>query len=157
MNKSLLMKKAHKIAKTLEGDYRARLSLALTQAWEEMRGEKTMVELKGSEKQVKWAMDIVERVKATTKGIVEALKQLPLREGKEKELEKTLQDFMAVSEKVVNEESAWKIIESYKGNDNLYEFAQVICKMADKEGFENALINRSKSWNTVKENTKGLF
>lgn len=33
-----LMKRAHQIAKTLEGDYRARMSIALRQAWEEEKG-----------------------------------------------------------------------------------------------------------------------
>ena len=36
--KSNLMKRAHQIAKVLEGDYRVRMSLALRQAWEEEKG-----------------------------------------------------------------------------------------------------------------------
>jgi hypothetical protein len=35
-----VMKRAHQIAKGLEGDYRARMSLALRQAWKEERGMK---------------------------------------------------------------------------------------------------------------------
>ena len=35
--KSNIMKRAHQIAKNLEGDYRARMSLALRQAWKEER------------------------------------------------------------------------------------------------------------------------
>ena len=52
-----LMRRAHEIARTMEGDYRARMSLALRQAWEEEKGMKE-VKLYGSEKQVKWAKDI---------------------------------------------------------------------------------------------------
>ena len=39
-----VMKRAHQIAKTLEGDYRARMSLALRQAWKEVKEmERNMV------------------------------------------------------------------------------------------------------------------
>ena len=39
-----LMKRAHQIAKGLEGDYRARMSLALRQAWKEVKEmERNMV------------------------------------------------------------------------------------------------------------------
>ena len=36
--KASLMKRAHQIAKGLEGDYRARMSIALRQAWKEVKG-----------------------------------------------------------------------------------------------------------------------
>jgi len=39
MTKSNLFTKAHSIAKTLEGDYRARFSYALTVAWKELKNE----------------------------------------------------------------------------------------------------------------------
>lgn len=59
MNKSNLMSRAHKIAKTLVGDYSARLSMALKMVWAEVKkGVKKMVELIGSEKQIAWAKDI---------------------------------------------------------------------------------------------------
>jgi hypothetical protein len=42
-----VMKKAHQIAKTLEGDYRARMSIALRQAWrEEKKVEKKVIVIK---------------------------------------------------------------------------------------------------------------
>ena len=56
-----IMKRAHEIARNLEGDYRARMSLALRIAWEEEKGMKE-VKLYGSEKQVKWAKDIRENL-----------------------------------------------------------------------------------------------
>ena len=37
--KANLMKRAHQIAKGLEGDYRARMSIALRQAWKEAKKE----------------------------------------------------------------------------------------------------------------------
>lgn len=37
-----VMMRAHQIAKGLEGDYRARMSLALRQAWKEVKGLKSL-------------------------------------------------------------------------------------------------------------------
>lgn len=48
--KARIMKRAHQIAKSLEGDYRARMSLALRQAWGEEREvtlEDKLIELGG--------------------------------------------------------------------------------------------------------------
>ena len=55
--KKNIMKRAHEIARNLEGHYRARMSLALRQAWEEER-KVELVKLTGSEKQIAWAEDI---------------------------------------------------------------------------------------------------
>src|SRR5690606_8442567 len=40
-----VMKKAHQIAKTLEGDYRARMSLALRQAWKEAKNMNKIIKV----------------------------------------------------------------------------------------------------------------
>jgi hypothetical protein len=55
--KTKLMKRAHQIAKNLEGDYRARMSLALRQAWREEK-KVELVKLTGTEKQIAWAEEI---------------------------------------------------------------------------------------------------
>jgi len=52
-----VMKKAHQIAKGLEGDYRIRMSLALRQAWKEVK-KVELVKLTGTEKQIAWAEEI---------------------------------------------------------------------------------------------------
>jgi len=57
MTKSNLFKRAHEIARSLEGDYTARFSYGLTVAWKEVK----MGELKGTEKQVAWAKQIKEK------------------------------------------------------------------------------------------------
>lgn len=57
VNLKKVMKKAHKLAKKMVGDYAARLALALRQVWKEVRNV-VLPELKGTEKQVKWANDI---------------------------------------------------------------------------------------------------
>jgi hypothetical protein len=43
MTKRELMKRAHALAKQMEGDYRARLVIALQQAWQEAKGMKKSV------------------------------------------------------------------------------------------------------------------
>ena len=52
-----IMRRAHQIAKNLEGDYRARMSLALRQAWKEVK-KVELVKLTGTEKQIAWAEEI---------------------------------------------------------------------------------------------------
>ena len=61
-----LMKEAHKLTKEIkkqypEVDYKTQLGLCLSFLSQE-KGEKEMVELKGTEKQVKWAEDIRNRI-----------------------------------------------------------------------------------------------
>ena len=66
VNKSFIMTKAHDIAKMMTGDFGARISFGLRKAWKIARkmiiGGSEMVELKGSEKQIKWATDIRENM-----------------------------------------------------------------------------------------------
>ncbi len=45
-----IMKRAHEIAKTLEGDYRAKMSLALKLAWKESKTTKKVVIVKETSK-----------------------------------------------------------------------------------------------------------
>ncbi|MBB5324924.1 hypothetical protein HNQ34_002022, partial [Anoxybacillus tepidamans] len=60
MNKKEIMKKAVALAKTMVGDWVARMALALKTVWAEVKkmGEKVLPALKGTEKQVAWANDI---------------------------------------------------------------------------------------------------
>lgn len=79
MNLRAIMKRAHELAKGMEGDYRARLSLALRIAWKEAKEgmEKELPQLLGSPKQVKWAEDIrseVLRVLEKCRHVVETVK-----------------------------------------------------------------------------------
>ena len=61
--KAKLMKRAHEIAKGLEGDYRARMSMALRQAWkEEKRVEKKVIKINHQPSGGKeWVAEIVGR------------------------------------------------------------------------------------------------
>lgn len=60
MNKKEIMKKAVALAKTMVGDWVARMALALKTVWAEVKkmSEKVLPTLKGTEKQVAWANDI---------------------------------------------------------------------------------------------------
>lgn len=57
-----IMLRSHELARMMEGDYQARLALALRIAWKEERGkEEVKVNFKGTEKQIKFANDIWEK------------------------------------------------------------------------------------------------
>ncbi|TCS80392.1 hypothetical protein [Tepidibacillus fermentans] len=60
MNKKEIMKKAVALAKTMIGDWVARMALALKTVWAEVKKmrEKVLPTLKGTEKQVAWANDV---------------------------------------------------------------------------------------------------
>lgn len=82
MTKKELMIKAHKMTKEIkneypEVDYKFQLGLCLAYLQEE--GSEKMVELKGSEKQIKWAEDIRKVVIEATKGAVEALEKFQIQ------------------------------------------------------------------------------
>lgn len=82
MTKKEIMIKAHKMAKEIkaeypEVDYKFQLGLCLTYLHEE--GENEMVELKGTEKQVKWAKDIRKNMLET----IEISYEKPLLIGRE--------------------------------------------------------------------------
>lgn len=75
MNKSMMMKRAHAIAKTLEGNYSVRLSIALKAIWAEVKSPE-MIALVGSEKQVAWATEIRNNNIAVLKRELEDMKEL---------------------------------------------------------------------------------
>ena len=80
MTKKELMIKAHKMVKEIkneysEVDYKFQLGLCLAYLYEN-EGEVEMVDLKGSEKQVKWAQDIRKVVIEATKGAVEEYEKM---------------------------------------------------------------------------------
>ena len=58
MNKKEIMKKAVALAKTMVGDWVARMALALKTVWAEVKKMGVLPALKGTEKQVKWANEI---------------------------------------------------------------------------------------------------
>ena len=81
-----LMKEAHKMTREIvnkygDVDYMTQLGLCLSFLSQE-KGEKEMVELKGTEKQIKWANEIREKALeiATRNNLVEVIKVLTTKE-----------------------------------------------------------------------------
>lgn len=82
MTKSQILKKAHEIAKTLEGNYCARLSYSLKLVYSNIKkGAVKMIELVGSEKQVAWANEIRNSNIATLENEVTEFKARGARES----------------------------------------------------------------------------
>lgn len=118
-----VMKKAHEITKKIirKGDsYRATFRLALSLAHSLIKkGVNKMVELKGSEKQIKWANDIreimIECLNKSLKFQEEDAKEYEEKRGKQSKIKtrlvNSLKDFIIVVEN--QESSAW-FIENFK-------------------------------------------
>lgn len=90
MTKAQIMKRAHEIARTLEGDYRARMSIALCQTWAEAKISTETTgqspELKGVITMKEQIKEIVEKYKLyepnTKKGMIAAVSGAALKKNK---------------------------------------------------------------------------
>ncbi|MDM0998683.1 hypothetical protein QTI99_14585 [Clostridium perfringens] len=120
---SLVMKEAHKLTKEIKNefqnvDYKTQLGICMSYLLNG-EGENEMVELKGSEKQVKWATDIREN---TIKNIERALERLEeiqserVVKGRKRVrlFEKRIDKLKTLLEEVKNESSAKIFIEEYR-------------------------------------------
>lgn len=120
-NMSLIMKEAHRITKEIkiefpDVDYKFQLGLCISYLLKE---EKTMVELQGSEKQIKWANNIRETIikEATEmKGRIEERQQEKIiKIGKRlKVWDKQIARIDELVETVENIEKASILIEDYR-------------------------------------------
>jgi hypothetical protein len=107
MNKKGIMKKAVELAKKMQGDWIARMALALKTVWKVVKAmsNKLFPALKGTEKQVAWANDIREKVVQVVEDSVQkfiaklenaevfAKKDGAYRAAKKEELEKAFNEF----------------------------------------------------------------
>ena len=121
-----IMVRAHQIAKGFEGDYQARLSLALRQAWKEERGKEEvkieMKELKGTEKQVKYANDIKEAV-------LEIIEQLPEKIAKYSKDEEMKNKYIEIYNKEIKD-----LFESYENaGDFISDWKAVVYEKAKSQ------------------------
>ncbi|EOU1917692.1 hypothetical protein E6V23_07850 [Clostridium perfringens] len=120
---SLVMKEAHRLTKEIKKefpnvDYKFQLGICMSYLLNG-KGENEMVELQGSEKQVKWAIDIREN---TIKNIERALERLEeiqrgrVAKGRKrgKLYDKRISKLKEVIEEVKNESSAKIFIEEYR-------------------------------------------
>ena len=116
MTKKELMVKAHKMTKEIkreypEVDYKFQLGLCL--AYLQSEGEVKMVELKGSEKQVKWANDIREVVLLASRRNLELKQEFYNEKPNSKMRTRVLNEAKELNEKIENEESAKFFIENF--------------------------------------------
>lgn len=135
MTKKELMIKAHKMAKEIKTqyptvDYKFQLGLCLSYLQNE--GEVKMVELKGSEKQIKWAEDIRANYLETITNIIKGFEEedrryvspimaecreevmSKIKEKTREEIKKTALDILLeIKNKIENEEMAKKFINVY--------------------------------------------
>lgn len=109
-----LFKKAHKITREIiktGDDYRATFGFVLSYLFNK-KGENKMVELKGTEKQIKWADDIRDEVASLIQHMKEEVKNFSERDGKDYTEKYT--ERMRNVEKILDEESAKFFIDNFK-------------------------------------------
>jgi hypothetical protein len=121
-----IMVRAHELARGMEGDYQARLALALRIAWKEERGKEEvkieMKELKGSEKQVKFANDIKEAV-------LEIVEQLPKKIAKYSKDEEMKNKYLEIYNKDIK-----GLLESYENaGDFIGDWKAVVYEKAKSQ------------------------
>lgn len=127
--KSNIFKKAHELTKNIikKGDnYRATFRLCLSFVYSQIKkGVDKMVELKGTEKQVKWGKDIrKEMLNLLEKGFNATLK---VNEKKEKDSTKTIARYERIKSEIENVEDSKFFIENFSyltQNDYVYGNAQ---------------------------------
>lgn len=146
-----IMKEAHNLTKKIirKGDsYKATFRLCLSFVHSEIRkGENKMVELKGSEKQVKWANDIRENFIVCVNFAKELVDEIGVTEFIQEELEDSgFSSITEAFETIEKQESASVIIKNLKG----YDFLDFVKK--EKAGLEaNRRVLTAKAFLNEKE------
>ncbi|MGU8438842.1 hypothetical protein ACV3OB_16020 [Clostridium perfringens] len=126
---SLVMKEAHKMTKEIknefpEVDYKFQLGICMSYLLNE-KGENEMVELQGSEKQVKWALSIREKTISTINEAINFLEegqQVRIkRTGKRaQDIDERIRRIKLMLEEVKNEQSSKVFIEKWRFKDLAY-------------------------------------
>lgn len=114
-----LMKEAHKMTKEIkeqypEVDYKAQLGLCLSFLSQE-KGEKKMVELKGTAKQIKWAEDLRSRFVKYLDFIQDLASEIEISESLQDDIEDDFDSLEEAFEVVEKQEKASKIISTLRG------------------------------------------
>lgn len=139
-----IMKEAHNLTKKIikKGDsYRATFRLCLSFIYTQIKkGVKKMVELKGSEKQIKWANDIRKELNNILVTIKEA--DIARKTRKNKSFEESSKKMNNAIEMINAKEESTFFIDNFKTilhgsrKDKLHEFAHIII---EKQIFENGV------------------
>lgn len=115
MTKKEIMIKAHKMAKEIKAEYPAvdyKFQLGLCLAYLHQEGENEMVELKGTEKQVKWAEDIRAVVVRGAKALLEEKREEHEARGKKATLRR-LEEVKTIVENLELEENSKYFIDTF--------------------------------------------
>lgn len=128
-NMSLVMKKAHKMTRDIKNefpnvDYKFQLGICMSYLLNG-EGENEMVELQGSEKQVKWALSIREKTILTINEAINFLEegqQVRIkRTGKRaQDIDERIRRIKLMLEEVKNEQSSKVFIEKWRFKDLAY-------------------------------------
>ncbi len=126
---SLVMKEAHRLTKEIknefpEVDYKFQLGICMSYLLNR-KGENEMVELQGSEKQVKWALSIREKTISTINEAINFLEegqQVRIkRTGKRaQDIDERIRRIKLILEEVKNEQSSKVFIEKWRFKDLAY-------------------------------------
>ena len=126
--KTNVFKKAHEIARKIirKGDsYRETFRLALVFVYSELKkGVNKMVELKGTEKQVKYANDIKSKLVKTINNAMQELEKfqtenIEINGKRSKKRDRLISEMKNELDIIINIENSKEIIESYKNIFNL--------------------------------------
>ena len=113
-----LMREAHKLTREIvnkyeDVDYKAQLGLCLSFLSQE--GGKEMVELKGTEKQIKWAEDLRGRFVKYLDFIKDLASEIEISESLQDDIEDDFDSIEEAFEVIEKQEKASKIISSLRG------------------------------------------
>ena len=144
INKKEVMQQAVELAKKFEGDWIARMKMALKTVWAMIKkGGKKVMEFIGSEKQIKWAKDIYPKAIEKIEKIIKAEDIEEYANKKEirvKAYEQYLKFFEEMKE--IKEASFW--IEHFGYNEFYHDFVNGFHKYVEsrKEEMDERLYNR---------------
>ena len=113
-----IMREAHKLTKQIvseygDVDYKTQLGLCLSFLSQE--GGKEMVELKGTEKQIKWAEDLRSRFVKYLDFIKDLASEIEISESLQDDIEDDFDSLEEAFEVIEKQEKASKIISSLRG------------------------------------------
>lgn len=145
-----IMREAHKMTKQIvdkygDVDYKAQLGLCLSFLSQE-KGGKEMVELKGSEKQVKWAEDLRGRFVKYLDYIKDLADGIEISESLQDDIEDDFNSLEEAFEVIEKQEKASKIISTLRGY-KMFSSDEAIEKEIEKT--KSHLVDYEQHYNDV--------
>ena len=152
-----IMREAHKLTKQIvseygDVDYKTQLGLCLSFLSQE--GGKEMVELKGTEKQVKWAEDLRSRFVKYLDFIKDLSSEIEISESLQDDIEDDFDSLEEAFEVVEKQEKASKIISSLRGY-KIFSSDEAIEKEIEKT--EAHLVDYAQHYNDIQNETESYI